>query len=279
MNRYKITQELRNAILNSEFSLNKINELCSFQVKNIVNKNISINENHLCILNKILKLNKEDLNLKQIKFDYAKNLGDYSANEPIKFKGKSEEFAEFIGLMLGDGNIYKNIITVTLDKREKEYIKFVNSLFYKIFGLNFNLFIEKRINRVSLHKCYKDLVKILLEYGLKRGNKKLNNVGIPNWIFNNKKYLKACLRGLIDTDGCVYFCKRDKKLYLKFTNRSSKLLEDFKRGCKKFDINFVKGGWDNTHLYKKVEVERFMKVIGFSNTKHKQRSKLDIKWD
>lgn len=271
MKRYKINQDLINKIRNSDLSLNEITRLGKFQVKNIVSRNISINENHLDNLSKILNFNKENLKLKEIKFDYAKNLGIYSTNEPIKFKGKSKEFAEFIGIMLGDGNIWNNTIRVIQDKREKEYIEFVSSLFYHIFKINFRLFIYKKENVSNLHKTYEDLVEILLKYGLKRGKKKISNVGIPDWIFEDKEYLKACLRGLVDTDGCVYFCKREKRGYIKFTNKSTKLLEDFKKGCKRFNINFVKGGEYNTNLYKKIEVERFINTIGFSNNKHIQR--------
>jgi len=46
--------------------------------------------------------------LKEIKFDYAKNLGIYSHSEPVKPIRKNKQIAEFIGIILGDGNVCKN---------------------------------------------------------------------------------------------------------------------------------------------------------------------------
>ena len=75
----------------------------------------------------------------------------------------------------------------------------------------------------------------------------------------------------MDTDGCVYFCKRDKRVYLKFTNRSLRLLHDFKEGCRGLNLFLVKGGQYNAFLYRKEAVKRFIKAVGFSNEKHLSR--------
>ena len=48
------------------------------------------------------------------------------------------------------------------------------------------------------------LINFLEDKGFKPGNKIKNKLRIPSWIKNNRKFLKACLRGLYDTDGSVY---------------------------------------------------------------------------
>jgi hypothetical protein len=42
----------------------------------------------------------------------------------------------------------------------------------------------------------KELILTLEKFGLKRGNKVKNNVGIPDWIFNKKTFLESCIRGI-----------------------------------------------------------------------------------
>lgn len=54
----------------------------------------------------------------------------------------------------------------------------------------------------------------------------ISKIGIPQWIKNDETYIKACLRGLIDTDGSIFrMSKRDKNLIrIGFTNHNSRLL-------------------------------------------------------
>ena len=47
MKRYKITEELKEAIKNSRYSITRLCKILGFSIKNIIYVNISINENHL----------------------------------------------------------------------------------------------------------------------------------------------------------------------------------------------------------------------------------------
>ena len=127
---------------------------------------------------------------------------------------------------------------------------------------------------MKLAKCNKDLSNILVNYGLKRGNKLKNNVKIPQWIKDNKDYSKCCLRGLIDTDGCVYWCKRDKRAYIKFTNACSNLLKDAREISKDLNIAFVASGGNNICLYRREKIVKYINEIGFSNDKHLAKVRL-----
>ena len=86
-------------------------------------------------------------------------------------------------------------------------------------------------------------------------------MGVPGWIKNNKNYSKECIKGLIDTDGCIYKCKREKQIYIKFTNYNSKLLQDFKDVTKDLGYHFAKANKTNACLYRKQEVVRFINEI------------------
>lgn len=257
MKRYLITDELRNGIRNSEHSMRKISREIGFQVKHVCN-NISINENHLNKVKAFLKINPD---LKEIKFDYAKNLGKYSTSKPIKKINKTKELAEFIGIMLGDGSFYRNAIKIAFDKRNENYIKYVEDLFEKIFEDKLKKQIIKTTNQAYLYYYNKNLVPILENLGLKRGDKIKNQVGIPDWIKESKEYSKRCIRGLIDTDGCIYRCKRERQIYVKFTNHNQQLLNDFKEITKNLGYSFAKANKTNTCLYRKDEVVNFIKAV------------------
>jgi len=235
-----------------------MSRLLGFDVKNVYGTNISINENHW---NKLKKLLNKDMGLKEIKFDFTKNLGTRAFTAPIKSIRKSPELAEFIGIMLGDGNIYRNQINISFDKRHINYINYVDNLCNDLFGVKFKGKSMKDTNSSYLYFYNKLLVSKLLELGLKRGNKIENQLGIPSWIRDNKNFSKRCIRGLIDTDGCIYVCKREKQRYVKFTNHNKKLMGDFREVTTNLGYPFAKANKTNTCLYRKVEVVRFIKDI------------------
>ena len=235
-----------------------MSRLLGFDVKNIYGTNISINEDHW---NKLKPLLNIDLKLKEIKFDFTKNLGTNAFTAPIKPIRKSGELAEFIGIMLGDGNIYRNQVNIAFDKRHTNYMNYVESLCFNLFGVKFKRKFMKNINSGYLYFYNQVLVSKLLELGLKRGNKIENQLGIPNWIKDNKNLSKRCIKGLIDTDGCIYICKREGQKYVKFTNHNKRLMNDFKEITKNLGYSFAKANKTNTCLYRKEEVASFIKDI------------------
>ena len=259
MKRFIISQELRDKI--KEYgTLNQIESKINFRIRNIYYKNYSIRWDHLSQLKKILDISS--LKLEEIKFDHIKNLGKYGGKiQNVNFPEKSGDLAEFIGIMLGDGSIYKNSVRVSFDKRHKDYIQYVFDLFSSIFGLKVKKYASKTSNSFNLYAYNKSLTEILLALGLKRGNKKKNQIGIPKWIKDNKEYSKRCIKGLIDTDGCIYFCKREKRKYIKFTNFNKKLMDDFKEITKNLGYSFAKSTQTSTVLYRKKEVVKFIKEI------------------
>lgn len=258
MKRYIITNELKDIIKNHEYSMRKMSKILGFKVKNVYRVNISIREDHLQKLKSLLNI---DLNLKEINFDFAKNLGIYAFAQPIKPIKKCDKLAEFVGIMLGDGNICRNAIKISFDKRNKIYINHVKELSKKLFGIELRIKFAPETNQAHLYFYNKTLVEELLKLGLKRGSKIENQIGVPKWIKENENYLKSCIRGLIDTDGCVYICKREKQTYVKFTNFNQQLLNDFKEMTDKLGYSFAKANKRNKCLYRKTEVEKFIKEI------------------
>lgn len=259
MKRYKITKELIHCIKSSIYSLDQLYNLTGIQVNNIYYKNKSINERHLGLLSRFLKIN--GVKLKEIKFDNTKNLGKYAYSEPIRITKDKEKLAEFIGIMLGDGNLYKNTTNIAFDKRNKSYIAYTKKLASNCFNIKFKFKESNKKNSAFIYFCNKYLTQKLLELGLKRGNKIKNSLGIPPWIKENRKYSVNCIRGLVDTDGTIYSCKRDKAVYIGFTNKNKQLMEDFKEITSNLGYSFANGNRYNVCLYRKAEVVRFINEI------------------
>lgn len=258
MKRYEITSQLRKTLLNNHLSLSKLSDLLEFNIKHIIYENKTINEIQLKKLESFLDIS---FKLNEIKLNPTGNLGEYAQTQPVKKIRKGKDLAEFIGIMLGDGNIFRNAITVTLDKRNSLYKDHVKNLFEDLFGIKFREKIHKGRNTLYLY-CYNQiLTEKLIHFGLKRGNKIKNKIEIPQWIKESKNYSKSCIRGLIDTDGCIYFSKRDKQKYIKFTNFNQILLKDFREMTKNLGYNFAKANKNNSCLYRKKEVARFINEI------------------
>lgn len=150
-----------------------------------------------------------------------------SFNKPIF----SEELAEFIGIMLGDGGISKNQIKITFNAKDIEYLNFTGELISRLFDIPFGVCKRKNCLAFDVVISRVALVDFLTnEVGLKVGNKVQQQVDIPSWIKENKKFLLACVRGLVDTDGSVFkhSYKVNNKIYhykkLAFSNQSKPLI-------------------------------------------------------
>ena len=273
--RYLITKDFRKLILLNQEELS-LNLSLKSNIKNLIYKNKTISLSDLNKISKILDLN--DLNLKKIFLSPHKNLGKHSQSPKINFTGKNKRFAELIGIILGDGNLYNNMLRITLSKNERAYLDYVKSLVYDLFGVIPGEYFSQRSNTITLSVYNKNLSELLMKNGIKRGNKVKNQVGIPNWIKNNSSYALNCLKGLIDTDGCAYTCKRDKKNYIKFTNHSKNLINDVLEISKNHGFEFKSAGKYNICLYKEESIAKYLKKVGFSNEKHINRWGRSVAW-
>src|SRR3989344_524121 len=126
--------------------------------------------------------------------------------------------AEFIGIMLGDGNLYCNnkgqyVIRITgdLNKDKKYHEDFISNLFYGLF--NKEMRVQIYPDRIVLCCYSKHIFDQLISFGLKHGNKLENNVYIPDWIFDDDRYVMAFFKGLIDTDGSVFPKSTNKEFF------------------------------------------------------------------
>ncbi|MBM3249972.1 MAG: hypothetical protein FJZ09_03905 [Candidatus Omnitrophica bacterium] len=178
---------------------------------------------------------------------------------------KDGNLAELIGIILGDGNLYEHLRTenlrITCDSNDVGYIQHIARRIKKAFYKQPSIRKRKNINAASidLYQC-----KISERLDLPCGNKIRNNVGIPSWIFLDKKHILKCLKGLFETDGCFYEERDNHTRCIEFKNNCKRLREDVFNSLTTLGFK-PQFGRNYIRLAKKGEVYRFKKAIDFRN--------------
>lgn len=124
---------------------------------------------------------------------------------PVRLPRKSIDLAEFVGIVLGDGSISKRQITITVHSTDdKAYSRFIRTLIKKLFDISAGTYLDINDHALSIIISRTKLVSFFVEkLGLKIGNKVRQQIDIPDWIKENHRFARACVRGLVDTDGSV----------------------------------------------------------------------------
>ena len=117
----------------------------------------------------------------------------------------SEELAEFMGILVGDGHLSKYQVSVTTNaKTDRRHALFIKKLTERLFKLKATLTYRDDENSVAIVASSRTLVEFLHRQGMPVGNKIKNRLAMPPWVQKTRLYREAFLRGLFDTDGCIY---------------------------------------------------------------------------
>lgn len=194
---------------------------------------------------------------------------------PIATPSKSSELAEFFGIILGDGGITPRQVTITLHKfDDRHFVDYVKNLLTRLFNVTPSVYERVGENTFTIVVSRGELVKFLVENGLKVGGKVRQQVGVPGWIEEADTFRRRCLRGLFDTDGCFYIDRHSykDKIYLNcamdFTNRSLPILNFFKTNLEKLDLHPTQKTEFSIALRREREIIRYFQEVGSSNRKH-----------
>lgn len=192
---------------------------------------------------------------------------------------KNRNLAEAIGIILGDGGITYDQLKITLNNEvESEYIDYVANLLEEVFKVKPKRYLPKalkaKVCNVSLTGV--NLIKLLSELGIVCRNKVRDQVTVPKWITDDQQFKVACLRGLIDTDGGVYYHKRiiNSTVYfnlgLCFSNSSVPLINFVSKALKELGLaSKIKGA--HVYLYRIDEVLEYADKVKFHNQHHIKR--------
>ena len=197
----------------------------------------------------------------------------------IRRVSPSEDLAELIGMLFGDGHLsdYQVILT-TNSETDREHAIFFKSFVNKIFGLSAALLYRTDHLVVNAVVSSKNLADFLNSLGMPKGNKIKNNLAVPGWVMKNALYQKAFLRGLFDTDGCIYLDKHNirDKLYKHMgwtiTSYADKLVEGIIEILKNLGFNpTYRVSQRSVFLRRQPEIVRYFKEVGTHNPKHRNR--------
>jgi len=230
-----------------------------------------LNEKHklpkssFCILSNISDINPKKFSFKSVPFSiYGSAIIPYEVNPLL---------AEFIGIMLGDGSLYRfnHQITISCGEIDGTYItehipKMIKTLFSK--KVSFRKIAKGGLDcRFSSKKVSEYLTR---EMGFKSPK---TNCKIPLHFFDDDNLLKACVRGLFDTDGGLHR-HHERSAQLHFTNKSKTLIYSLHKALKKLGFNpsniTINHKEKNTHalyLFNK-DVKKYFNEIGSNNPKN-----------
>ncbi len=207
--------------------------------------------------------------LKRLGIETCRNKKSHANNmrSDIVLPSHSGDFAELLGILLGDGSITRYQIWVTLGTKELSYAKYVQVLIRRVFGGTPKVTIRKTgYTDVCLGSTM--AAKFLFEEGLVR-NKVLAQVDVPMWIFERDEYMKRFLRGFFDTDGSIYKLRHGTQISL--TNYSLPLLTSLQKMLKILRYHPSAISSHKVYITRIPEIERFFCEITPANPKHKLR--------
>lgn len=198
----------------------------------------------------------------------------------VFFPKKTEDLAEFAGIMMGDGSITKRQIAVTVHyKDDRAYSLFIKRLMQKLFKVKPSWLIRVKRSTIFVVISRTQLVKFCQSIGLVVGNKVKQQIDIPKWIMKSSLFQMACVRGLMDTDGCIFNeChtisgKRYCFPRLSFVSMSAPLRESVVNIFKELDFLPKMRNNRSVQLEHKREIIRYFEMIKSHNPKHLKKWK------
>ena len=192
----------------------------------------------------------------------------------------SEDLAELFGILFGDGHLSKYQVLVTTNSTtDMNHAIHVKNLIRDLFSLEPSLNNKKAENAVNVVVSSVNLVQWLNRKGMPIGNKLKGGLSVPNWI-RGRKLEQAFIRGLFDTDGCVYVDhhlikgKMYETLGWAITTYSGKLKNDIMRILK--DLGFRPTSTStqkSVYMRRRRDIDMYFQEIGTNNSKHESRYK------
>ena len=214
--------------------------------------------------------------------------GKYNLNYILKPKKVIEpeinsDLAEFTGIMIGDGGMTERQITITINyKTDSQYIVFIKKLIRKVFKVNPRVYYHENDLGAIIAVSRTNLVKFCESIGLKKGNKLKQGLDVPGWVMKRRAFKVSCLRGIMDTDGCIYSeCHKiggKKYCYprISIVSYSAALRITIFNILQELGFKPVIRNNRSVQLESKEDIVKYFKIVKTSNLKHTKRFKAAI---
>lgn len=182
--------------------------------------------------------------------------------------------------MLGDGCFYEMPrcyqISISFNKLEIDYLNCVLKLFKSVYPKE-KFSISELKNEFLLRTYSRKVSNDFFEMGLKTGRKTKRRIVIPNWIKKDRALVIVFLRGIFDTDGCLYR-KYGSYMQIQMKLANKQLVRDIRAVICRLNFNPTKIIMDFEKIHKvyewkfylsrQAEIHKFIKLIKLRNSKH-----------
>ena len=194
-----------------------------------------------------------------------------------------KRMAEFVGIMLGDGYINypkQPRIKIAFNSIvDKEYFHLVDQLLIDLFKTKVIKEHRKNENTSNLYMFERRIIRFIInEVGL-IPSPKWERAKIPSWVFE-ERLERQVVRGYFDTDGCVVITNNNGIIYprLEMKVSPSPMQNQFITILQKYEFRFgaysIGKGKVRIQLNGMRELEKWNKIIGFTNPKHQRKCDL-----
>ena len=205
---------------------------------------------------------------------------EYKIDYPL-----SKDICEFIGAFIGDGffNKYRNKLYHIEFSGDSRYDLnyYLNGIIPKVRviipGVNPHIIKVKNKNSIRVIFYSKHFFTLLNKRFLINPGKKTYTIKIPDEIINSSsEFVNSTIRGIFDTDGCVFLDKRNKyksiyprislqivskPLYIQLKDYLSKQFKLYTREKTTRNVFTIE-------IYGRKQLSKWMSLIGFSNSRH-----------
>lgn len=204
---------------------------------------------------------------------------DFITLKEVRIPKRSELLAEFLGILIGDGHLSTSQAGVTTNSlTDFQHAHFFRETFNKLFGIKSKLTMRSGDNSVSVVASSRNLVQFLRKQGMPLGNKIKNGLRVPNWILRKTAFQKAFIRGLFDTDGCVYIDRHNAKgkTYFHGGWTITSYADTLRRNVTNILENLgfsptCRDSQKSVYLRKQKDIQKYFFDIGTNNPKHRNR--------
>ncbi|MBI5029988.1 MAG: LAGLIDADG family homing endonuclease [Chloroflexi bacterium] len=181
----------------------------------------------------------------------------------------SVDFAYLIGVIAGDGcitragHVYK--LEISCDAAYPELIVIFQDLIARLTGLRTTSIKVKGKRCVRVVANSAGIPELL---GLPPGAKSKNGFRVPEWIFENVEYVKAFVRGLIETDGTVAEVYRHGGWYahIHFSAANPIIMDAFLRAVEILGYSFKRVG-PKAYMANTALARKFAAELGIAKSK------------
>ncbi len=222
-------EKLKKLSLFVQLPKEKITEIIKNQSIREIHKNLVMNRNY-CYLTIDLKQGRIPIELIN-EFSNIAIIKEKDAKEFITIPTfLTSDFAEFLGYVLGDGNIRQNYIQIS--NEDTEVISRIKELSISLFNIEPKIKFDKRTKKMQdIRLCSTTLVKALSMFGMLPG-KKGKHLTIPEEVLlSNNETVRSFVKAYFDCDSYA-----SPERFIELTSESHILIQQMNMLLKRFRI-------------------------------------------